>query len=57
MASSISNFVNNLSEGINRINGRYGHDDKKCEIYGIKYCGKYWDYFFEYKNFKYDLIV
>ena len=46
MASSISNFVNNLSEGINRINGRYGHDDKKCEIYGIKYCGKYWDYFF-----------
>ena len=45
MASSLSNLVNNLSEG---------HDDQKCETCGIK-C-KYCDCFLEYKNFKYDLI-
>ena len=55
IASSISNFVNNLFEWINRIKRRYGHDDKKCEICGIKY--KYCEYFFEYKHFKDDLIV
>ena len=30
------------------------HDGKKCETCGIKY--KYCDCFFEYKNFKDDLI-
>ena len=39
-------LVNNLSEGL-------GHDDKKCEIFGIKY--KYCDCFLEYINFKDDL--
>ena len=37
MASSLSNLVNNLSEGIHRIKCKYGHDDKKCETSGIKY--------------------
>ena len=37
MASSLSNLVNNLSEGIHRIKCKYGHDDKKCETGGIKY--------------------
>ena len=54
MASSLSHFVNNLSEGIRRIKSKFGHDDKKCETCGIKY--KYCDCFFEYTNFKYDLI-
>ena len=52
MASSLSNLVINLSEGIHRIKCKFGHDDKKCEICGIKckYC------FLEYTNFKDDLI-
>ena len=31
MASSLSRFVFNLSEGINRIECKYGHVDKKCK--------------------------
>ena len=31
MPSSLSNLVNNLSEGTHRIKCKYGHDDKKCE--------------------------
>ena len=54
MASSLSNFVNNLSEGIHKIKWKFGRDDKKCETYGIKY--NYSDCFLEYTNFKYDLI-
>ena len=54
MASSLSNLVNNLSEGIHRIKCKFGHDDKKCETCGIKY--KYCDFFLEYTNFKNDLI-
>ena len=40
MASSLSNLVNNLSEGIHKIKCKHGHDDKKCETCGIKnkYC-------------------
>ena len=53
MASSLSNLVGNLSEGIHRIKCKLGHD-KKCETFAIKY--KYWDCFLEYKNFKDDLI-
>ena len=41
MASSLSNLVNNLSEGIHRIKCKFGHDDKKCEVCRIKY--KYCD--------------
>ena len=54
MVSSLSNLVNNLSEGIHRIKCKFGHDDKKCETCGIKY--KYCDCFLEYTNFKHDLI-
>ena len=51
MASSLSNFVNNLSEGNHKIKCKFGHGDKKC---GVIY--KYCDCFFEYTNFEDDLI-
>ena len=54
MASSLSNLVNNPSEGVRRIRCKFGHDDKKCEICGIKH--KYCNCFLEYTNFKDDLI-
>ena len=54
IASSLSNLVNNLSEGIHKIKCKFGHGDKKCETCGIKY--KYCDCFLEYINCKYDLI-
>ena len=51
MANSLSNLVNNLSEGSHKIECKCGHDDKKCEPRRIKYyC------FLEYTNFKDDLI-
>ena len=54
MASSLSNLVNNLFEGIDRIKYKHEHDDKKCEICGTKF--KYCNCFPEYTNFKDDLI-
>ena len=54
MESSLSNLVNNLSEGIHKIKCKNRRDDKKCETYGIKY--KICDCFLEYANFKDDLI-
>ena len=54
MLISLSNLVNYLSEGIHRIKCKFGHNDKKCEIYQIKY--KYCMFFQEYTNFKDDLI-
>ena len=54
MVCSLSNVVNNLSEGIHRIRCKYGHDDKKYQTCRIKY--KYCDCFLQYKNFKDDLI-
>ena len=54
MTSSLSNLVNNLSEGIHRIKYKYRHDDKICETCRIKY--KYCDCFLEYTNLKNDLI-
>ena len=54
MASSLSNLVNNLFEGIQRDKFNLRHDDKKCETYGIKY--KYCDCFLEYTNLKDDLL-
>ena len=54
MASSLSNLVDNLSEGIHRIKCKFDHDDKKCETCRIKY--KYYNCFLEYKTFKDDLI-
>ena len=32
MASSLSNFVNNLYEGLHRIKCKLGHDDKHVEL-------------------------
>ena len=54
MASSLSNIVNNLSEWIHKIKCKYGHYDKRCETYRIKY--KYCDCSLEYTNFKDYLI-
>ena len=48
MSSSLSNLVNNLSEGLHRIKCKLEHDNKKCETCGIKY--KYCDCFLEYTN-------
>ena len=52
IASSLTNLVNNLSDGIHKIKCKFGHYDKKCEIYGIKY--KYCNCFLEYTRFKDD---
>ena len=54
MASSLSNLVNNFSEGIHGIIRKYRHDGKKCGTCRIKY--KYCDCFLEYTNFKDNLI-
>ena len=53
MASSLSNLVNNLSQGIQSIKCKYRHDNKKFETCWIKY--KYCNCFLEYTNFKDDL--
>ena len=54
MASSLSNLVNNLSEGIHRVKCKFGHNNQNCENCGIKF--KYCDCFFECTNFKDDFI-
>ena len=54
MASSLSNLVNNLSEGIHKIKCKYGHGNKKSETCRIKY--KNCECFLEYESFKDDLI-
>ena len=33
IVSSLSNLVNNRSEGIHRIKCKFGHDDEKCETF------------------------
>ena len=54
MASSLSNLINNLSEGIHWIKCKFKDDDKKRETCRIKY--NHCDCFLEYTNFKDDLI-
>ena len=54
MTSSLSNLVNNLSEGIHKIKCKFGHDDKKWETCRITY--EVCDCFLEYTSFKDDLI-
>ena len=54
MASSLSNLVTNLAEGIYKIKCKHTHDYKKCEICGNK-C-KDCDCFLEYTNFRDNLI-
>ena len=48
MASSLSNLVNSLAEGIHKIKNKCGHDDKKSKICGIKY--KDCSCFLEYRS-------
>ena len=55
LASSLSNLVNKLCEGIDKIRRKFGHNEKKCGTCGINY--KHCDCFLEYTNFKVDLIV
>ena len=50
MASSFSKFVSNLSEGICRIECKYGHDHKKCKTCVIKY--KCYNCYLELMNLK-----
>ena len=54
MAGSLSNLINNSSKRIHKTKCKHRNNDKKCENCGIKY--KHSDCFFEYKNFKNDLI-
>ena len=54
MASSSSNLVYNLAEGIYKITCKYEHDGEKYKTGGIKY--KDCNCFLEYTNFKDDLI-
>ena len=54
MASSLSNLVNNLAEGIHKIKCTYVHDDWKCETCRIKY--KDCECCLEYTNVKNNLI-
>ena len=54
MASSLSNFVKNLAEGIAKIKCTCGHDEKKCESSGIKYRDH--DCFLECTNIENDLM-
>ena len=55
MASSLSELVINLSEGIHKIKCKYRNDDKKCKTCVIKY--KDCDRCLECRNIKDDLKV
>ena len=37
IVQDLSNLVNNLTEGIQKINCKQGHEDKKCKTCGTKY--------------------
>ena len=37
MASLLSNLVDKLAKQIHKTNGKYEHDNTKCETCGIKY--------------------
>ena len=55
MTSSLSNLVDNLAEGIHKIKCKHRHDNRKCEMCGIKY--KDCECCLEYTNIKDDLIL
>ena len=55
MTSSLSNLVDNLAEGIHKIKCKHAHDNRKCEMCGIKY--KDCECCLEYTNIKDDLIL
>ena len=52
MASSLSDLINNLFEGIRRVKCKYKHDDKECETGRLKY--NYCECFLEYMKLKDD---
>ena len=54
MASSLSNLVNNLAEGIYKIKCKFGHYNKSWKTCGIKY--KDCQVCLEYKKIKDNLI-
>ena len=54
MASSLSNLADNLSKVVHQTKCKYGHDNKKCEVFGIKYKGC--ECCLEYTSLKDDLI-
>ena len=54
MATSLSNLVNCLAEGIRKIKCIYRHNDKECETCGNKY--KDCECYLEYVDVKDDLI-
>ena len=55
MGSSLSNLLDDLTQGIPKIKGKYRHDNKKCEISRTKY--NYYNCYLEYTNVKNDLLV
>ena len=50
MTSSLSNLVNNISEGSHKIERKHGDYNKKCETCGIKY--KYCNCFLNIQTLK-----
>ena len=54
MASSLSNFVNNLAEGTHKVKSKHVHGNDKCKTCGIKY--KNFECCLAYRNFEGDLI-
>ena len=54
LACLLSNVGDNLAKGIHKTKCRYGHEDKKCEICGIKY--KDCDCFLKQIKVKNDLV-
>ena len=61
MVSSLSNLVNNISEGIHKIKCKYRHDDKNVKLaeldinIGTVFC-LFVCFFFEFTNFRNDVI-
>ena len=54
MASSSSNFADNLAEWIRKVKSKYGNGNDKCEKCGIKCKDSEW--YLEYTDVKNDLI-
>ena len=55
MASSLSNFTDNLAEEIHKIKFKYGYYNKKCKKCGLKY--KDCECYLEYANVKDDFLI
>ena len=59
MVSSLSNLVNNISEGIHKIKCKYRHDDKNVKLAELNInIGTvfFFFFFFEFTNFRNDVI-